>query len=214
MSKRKHKPHRTEAARAEEERPAVAGDETSPPVVEKAVPDEAAQWREKYMRILAEQENSRKRLEREKEQARCYALESFLRDFLPVLDALECALAAQCDAGALREGVGLAMQDALRILKEKGLEPIEVEDQPFDPRWHEATAAVPVADKTPGTVLREVRRGYRFRDRVLRASRVEVAMPVPEPQADDGEDACPPTTTAAKRADTPSPPSKASPKTL
>jgi len=212
MSKRKRNPHRPKQA------PEPAGAEVeSPPAVEEAeeaAPDEAATWREKYMRALAEQDNVHKRLERAKEQARRYALESFLRDFLPVLDALECAIAAKGDAAALREGVCLAMQDALRILKENGLEPIEAQGRPFDPRWHEATAAIPVADKPAGTVLNELRRGYRFHDRVLRASRVEVAMPVPEPRPEEGEeDACPPTTTAAKRADTPSPPSRASPKT-
>ena len=147
-------------------------------------PEEAViadEWREKYLRTLAELDNFRKRVERDQAQMRKYASEPLMRSLLPILDVLELAASADGDDEAIREGVCLAVNDALRIMGEMGLEPIEAIDQPFDPRIHEAVGVFPDPDREPGIVIREERRGYRIHDRVLRPSRVHITTAPPEP---------------------------------
>lgn len=153
-------------------------DEAAPPTPE----EEAEAWRDKYMRVLAELDNYRKRQERDRVQMRQYAVEGLARDLLPVLDALEMAQDAQGGADAIRAGVAIAIKDALRVLGDKGVERIPAEGEAFDPRFHEAAGAAPATEEhPPGTIVTELRTGYRLNDRVLRASRVHIAMAAPKP---------------------------------
>jgi len=150
-------------------------------------PDEAAEWRDKYLRALAELDNYRKRTERDREIARTYATESLLRDVLPIVDDLERALAIDASADAIREGVALALRHLLKVLESKGMKQIDALGLPFDPRFHEATGVVPAAPDTPaGTVVEELRKGYVFHDRVLRPARVQIAMVPPPPEEEEG----------------------------
>jgi len=152
--------------------------------------DEVDDWRDKYLRTLAELDNFRKRTERDREQTRRYALEGLLRDLLPVLDALDYAVQAGGGAEAIREGVTLSLNDARRILADKGLERIDAgKGTPFDPRFHEAVGMLPDPELAPGTVAREERPGYRLHDRVLRPSRVQIVLPPPAPAEPDAESA-------------------------
>ena len=147
---------------------------------EGAVRDESAdEWREKYLRTLAELDNYRKRMERERENSRRYALEGLLRNLLPVLDDLQLASAAEGDFESIRKGVEIALRDAMHILGEHGLELIEAMDRPFDPRFHEAMGGIPDTGRAPGTVVTELRRGYVLHDRVIRPSKVQVAVEPP-----------------------------------
>ena len=145
-------------------------------------------WQDKYLRTLAELDNFRKRTERDRVQQRQYANEGLMRDLLPVLDALEMARTAEGDAEAIREGVKLAVESALRIMGERGLEPIPAEGEPFDPRFHEAVGVLPDPETPPNTVVKEERRGYRLKDRVVRPSRVLIAIAPPQPKAPAEED--------------------------
>jgi len=154
-------------------------------------PPPAEDWRDRYLRALAELDNYRKRMERERESQRAYASEELLRALLPLLDALESSLGAEGDVASLRQGVRLALGEAMRLLAEKGLEPIDAVDRPFDPRIHEACGILPDATRAPGTVVRELRRGYRFRDRLLRASRVQVTVAPPTEDAEKAADPAP-----------------------
>lgn len=144
-------------------------------------PETAEDWREKYLRVLAELDNFRKRSERERDQTRQYAAEGLVRDLLPVLDALEMAKASEGDADSLRKGVKLAVDDALRVLKERGVEAIETDGENFDPRFHEAVGMAHDPERKPNTIFKEERRGYRIKDRVLRPSRVHIVIAPPEP---------------------------------
>lgn len=144
-------------------------------------------WKDKYLRALAELDNVRKRADRDRIQASKYALEGVLRNILPVLDALHYALAAEGDAKSIREGVELAIKDAHRILGEKGFIPIEALHKQFDPRWHEAIGMRPDAEHPAGTVIEEERAGYMLHDRVLRPSRVHISVQPPQLQAEDEE---------------------------
>ena len=143
-------------------------------------------FKDKYLRALAEMENVRKRSERDSANARKYALEGILRDLLPALDTLEYALAAAGDVDSIREGVQLAIDEMHRVLGDRGFSRIDALHKPFDPRWHEAVGMLPSDEHPPGTILVEERPGYLLHDRVLRPSRVHIAMGAPaEEQAQE-----------------------------
>ena len=143
-------------------------------------------YKDKYLRVLAEFDNMRKRGERERAQARKYALEGLMRDLLPVLDSLEFAAEAEGDADAIREGIHMALSSALRVLETHGLETIEAHGEVFDPRFHEAIGMRPHDELDAGRVAEEERKGYLIHDRVLRPSRVHIVI-APQ-QAGDSEE--------------------------
>lgn len=192
MRKRdKHKQTEDEP-RNEDEIEESSRDEAAPDVSDAPGGDEAAfeaadAWRDKYLRTLAELDNYRKRMERERRHERRFVHDSLMRNLLPVLDSLEIAGKAEGDLESIRKGIELALQDALRVLGEEGLQPIEALGKPFDPMVHEAMGMVP-ADAAPGTVVEEICRGYLLHDRVLRAAKVYIAMEKPEPADGDEED--------------------------
>ncbi len=174
--KKKHEASEASAsAKASADKPADKG------AAPEAPPDAAAEWRDKYLRALAELDNYRKRADREREIARVYATDALLREVLPVVDDLETALRIDASPEATREGIALALRHLVNALEAKGMKPIEAIGQPFDPRFHEAMGIVPAPGKAPGTVVTELKKGYVFHDRVLRPARVQIAMaPLPE----------------------------------
>jgi molecular chaperone GrpE len=150
------------------------------PVVEQPeqIQAEAAEWQDKYTRLYAELENSKRRL------ARLYAnqaeqdKEHLLRDMLPLADNLERALANASGveaAGELRQGVALTLKAFVDALAKHGVRPIQAQGQPFDPELHEAAGAVLRPALPPGTVIRVEQEGYTVGDKLLRPARVLVA---------------------------------------
>jgi molecular chaperone GrpE len=139
---------------------------------------EAAEWRERYLRAVADTANIRRRLEREAEEAKKFASERLVSDLLPVLDnfarALEAAERAE-DLEGLRSGVALIHRQLSDVLQKTGLERLEAVGQPFDPNLHEAILQVePEEGQAPHEVVEELRAGYRLGDRVLRPTLVKV----------------------------------------
>ncbi len=140
---------------------------------------EATEWQDKYTRLYAELENSKKRL------ARLYAnqaeqdKEHLLRDMLPLADNLERALTNasgdEAEAG-LRQGVALTLKAFVDALAKHGVRPIQAQGQPFDPELHEAAGAVHHPALPPGTVVRVEQKGYTVGDKLLRPARVLVAV--------------------------------------
>jgi len=133
-----------------------------------------------YLRAAADLENYKKRAARERLESTRSAQESVLAKLLPVLDNFEMALAAanNSQAGAveaLKAGVTLISQQLRQTLTETGLEEIDAAGQAFDPRWHEAVSQQECADAPEGHVVRQLRKGYKFRDRLLRPASVIVA---------------------------------------
>src|SRR5262249_15761651 len=109
--------------------------------------------KERYLRLAAEYDNFRKRVNREKEQWSADAVERFATDLLAALDDLDRALAAKAhDATALLEGVRLTERKMRAFLAKHGVETVDPAGQPFDPKLHEAVMHVPVKDAAPGTV--------------------------------------------------------------
>ena len=136
----------------------------------------AAEADDRHLRLLAEFDNYRRRTAKEHEAARREGRRAALLPLLPVLDSLERALATGSTDRDFYDGVAATHRLFLAALREAGAEPIESVGQPFDPNLHEAVAAVPAdGEVASGTVAREVRRGWRLGDELLRPAQVVVA---------------------------------------
>jgi molecular chaperone GrpE len=127
------------------------------------------------LRLRADFENFRRRAERERESARLDGRREALLPILAVLDTLERALAAGSTDPDFYEGVAATRRLFTRALREAGAEAVESVGRAFDPQVHEAVATVPSSGVEPGTVAREVRRGWRLGDELLRPAQVVVA---------------------------------------
>ncbi|MBI5057807.1 MAG: nucleotide exchange factor GrpE [Nitrospirae bacterium] len=133
---------------------------------------------DKYVRLYAEFENYKRFAARQKEDQLKYANESLLKDLLTVLDHLELALqhtSGNETSGPLSEGVQLTLKEIKATLEKYGLTGIDALNKPFDPNVHHAMAQIESEDAEENTVVKEFRKGYMFRDRVLRAALVGVA---------------------------------------
>lgn len=140
---------------------------------------EGAEAQDRYLRTLADFDNFRRRIGREREDWRRQAQEALLREILPALDNFDRALAAPPAPGAdpaFRTGVELIHRDFLAALERLGVRPFAAVGQPFDPARHEAVGRVERADVEDQTVVAEPLRGYLFQERVLRPAQVVVAV--------------------------------------
>jgi molecular chaperone GrpE len=132
---------------------------------------------DRYVRQVAELENFKKRMLRDKEETIRFANESLLRDMLPILDNLERAVAHAQGGGngkPLVEGVEMVLKGLTDVLSKHGLVPISAIGQPFDPERHEAMAQVETDSRAPNTVVEEYHKGYLLFDRLLRPALVSV----------------------------------------
>jgi len=169
-----------------------------------ALAREAADYKDKLLRSLAEMENLRKRTERQVADARDYGIAAFARDILAVADNMERALGAldaelreKADAGtkALLDGVELTERELLKVLEKHGVKKFEPLDEKFDPNLHQAMFELPDASRPAGTVARVIQPGYMIGERILRPALVAVAKGGPkasmEPPANDNAGASP-----------------------
>ena len=150
------------------------------PEVIQELKDRAAKAEENWNRFLlatADLENYKKRAARERTDAVMYANESLLQKLLPTLDAFEMALASPADSASqsLRAGIVMVSTQLKSTLAEAGLEEIDATGKTFDPNLHEAVSQVETADMPEGRVAQQIRKGYKFRNRLLRPAGVVVA---------------------------------------
>jgi molecular chaperone GrpE len=139
---------------------------------------EAQELKDRYLRQLADLENTRKRLQRDQEQLTKFAAEGVIRELLPILDSLDQALVAvdrQSDAEAVVKGVHLIHRQLLGLLHKQGVVRIPTVGEPFDPHRHEAVAEVEADGATPESVVEEVQVGYTYHGKVIRPAIVKVA---------------------------------------
>lgn len=133
---------------------------------------------DRLLRMAAEQDNFKKRMQREKETMLKYAEEALLRDLLPSIDNLERAV-DQCrcspDAVALLTGVEMTCKGLLNTLERFGVTPMTGSGQPFDPNFHEAVAMEYSEEVPENQVLQEYQKGYLYKDRLIRAAKVVVS---------------------------------------
>jgi molecular chaperone GrpE len=129
---------------------------------------------DRLARLQAEFENARKREARERADFRDFAVANAVEQFLPVLDNFQLALGASGSVEQLRTGVELIVKQMEEVLRSLNVQPVETNGVKFDPRVHEALEQVERTDLPDNTVLDEVRRGYRIRERLLRPALVRV----------------------------------------
>ena len=139
---------------------------------------ELADLKDKYLRILADSENARKRIRQQSEESVRLQRENFLRDLLPIVDNLERAVEAARGGGngqPIVEGVEMVLRSLLDFLRSNGVTQVSAVGQMFDPQLHEAVDQVHSPELPPNTVVSEFHRGYAIGDRILRPARVAVA---------------------------------------
>jgi molecular chaperone GrpE len=139
---------------------------------------EKEELNQKYLRLLAEFDNYKKRTSRQFEEITRLANERIINALLDVLDNFSRALDAGRNSGdiqGLLKGVELIQNHFQDILKREGLSEIEAESQPFDPRYHEAVQHVTSEKLDPDLVVEEIQKGYTLGDRVIRPSKVAVS---------------------------------------
>ncbi len=139
------------------------------------------EFRDKWMRALADAENVRKRADRDRREAENYGGSKLARDLLPVYDNLRRALKSTHEAegdanAALLEGIELTMRELITVFKKHGIDPIvpEVGDK-FDPQLHQAMFEAPVPGTKSGHILEVMAEGFMLHDRLLRPAQVGVS---------------------------------------
>ncbi|MFW6013680.1 MAG: nucleotide exchange factor GrpE [Nanoarchaeota archaeon] len=126
------------------------------------------------MRIKADFENYKRAIEREKEQFKENTVADFLEKLLPVLDTFEQAI-ANTKSESEKKGIGLVYSQLFDILQKEGLKPVETNNKKFDPFKHEILMQEEKSNVEDDIILEEFQKGYMFKDRVLRYSKVKVA---------------------------------------
>lgn len=141
--------------------------------------DKAKEHWDRLLRLQADFDNTRKRLERERQDFVKFANEGIVLELLNVLDDLERAVnlaeSKHEDLSAFLKGVEMILAHLYEMLKEHGVKPIEAEGKIFDPAYHEALMQVEDKDKPEHTVVEELQKGYLLNDRVIRTSKVKVS---------------------------------------
>jgi molecular chaperone GrpE len=139
---------------------------------------EAAQWKDLAYRNAAELDNFRKRAAREAQETRAYANADLLRSILPVLDNFEMGLEAaraQSESSMIFMGMSMVQRQLADFLRDMGVQEVEALGRAFDPNLHDAVSQEASADVPEGTVLRVTRRGFKLKERLLRAASVIVS---------------------------------------
>ncbi len=149
---------------------------------------ELQQANDKYLRTLADFENTKKRLHREKEEFLRYAAETMVRELLPIIDSLDQALVAvdkQSDPQAIIKGIHLIYRQLLGLLAKEGVERIPTVGESFDPHKHEAVAQIETTDGTADdTIVEQVQVGYTMHGRTIRPAMVKIAKSTKDQTSD------------------------------
>ena len=176
-----------------DEEPATKEKEELPPPTPEELKElrqratKAEEYYDRLQRQVAEADNLRKRLAKEKQDAIRYANESLIVELLPTMDSFEMAInaAQKSDDNSIdsrKTGIEMIYTQIKRTLEEIGVTEIDATGQTFDPSQHEAMSRMKTNKAKEGTVLEQTRKGYRLRDRLLRAASVIVAIPPDDAQ--------------------------------
>jgi len=153
---------------------------TDAPSGTRATDEETQQLRDRYLRLLADFENFRRRSEREKGEFYKYAMAGVLKDLLPVLDNFDRALDHAAEGDDFHKGVLLIYKQVFDVLQKHGVRTIEESGVAFDPNIHEAVVREEDDSVPSHTVTAILQKGYFLHDRLLRPAMVKVAVGGPE----------------------------------
>jgi molecular chaperone GrpE len=173
------KPAQNSEAAKQKSGPSAADVPTSPDQDEdEGLQADLHRFRDLALRSQADFENYKKRAAREKEEAIKYANSALLERLIPIVDNFELGLEAARGDGEnspVFSGMSMVLKQLMDFLTEQGLQPIDATGRKFDPNLHEAIAHEPSEQFPEGVVIRQTRRGYRMKDRLLRPSSVVVS---------------------------------------
>ena len=177
--------------RPEEPNAEAAGAEEKPEEA-KSAPEEKAEeppaepdWKDRYARLLADFDNYRKRVARDREELAQFAAKDILKDLLPTVDNLALALdKAENKEDPFVQGVKLAYDGFLKALADHGATPLDSVGEPFDTNFHDALAQLPSSDVAEGIVMNEVKRGWLLHGKLLRPAQVVVSSGAPAQPAE------------------------------
>ena len=156
------------------EKPAAEGESVAEP-----------DWKDRYARTLADFDNYRKRMARDRDELAQFAAKDILKDLLPTVDNLALALdRAVNKEDPFVQGVKLAYDGFLKALADHGATPLDSVGEPFDANYHEALAQLPSPDVAEGVVMNEVKRGWLLHGKLLRAAQVVVSSGAPAQPAE------------------------------
>jgi len=150
--------------------------------------EEVKEYKDKYLRTLAEMDNQRKRMIRERDDFQKYANEKLILSILPVVDNFERAINAGENSNTdkkILDGVKLIFKQLKGILEKEGLKPFESVGQKFDPYKHEAFLAIESKEHEPSTILEEIEKGYLLDDKIIRPAKVTVSKQREEKEDDE-----------------------------
>ena len=163
---------------AEEKAEGEAAEETAKEEAEKKEEEEAKKAEEaeseRYMRLMAEFQNFKRRAAKEKSDIHAYANEKIVGDLLPVLDNFERALSTETEDEGYAKGMQLIFEQLKTALGNAGLEEIKAMDEEFDPNVHNAVMTETIEEKEDGTITKVLQKGYKLKDKVVRPSMVAV----------------------------------------
>jgi molecular chaperone GrpE len=147
---------------------------------------EVEKWKDLAHRSAAELDNYRKRAARDMQDARAYANADLLRSLFPILDNFEMGLEAartESEQSMIYMGLNMVKRQLTDFLKDMGVEEIQCQGVPFDPNLHEAVSQEASTEIPEGQVIRVLRRGFKLKDRLLRAATVIVSSGTPADSA-------------------------------
>jgi len=176
----------TESKTADQKKPEKSEEQPAPSDATETQPSEddadlqadLDRFRDLALRTQADFENYKKRSAREKEDAIKYANSSLLEKLIAIVDNFELGLEAaraEGEKSPIFSGMSMVLKQLMDFLADSGLQPIDATGQKFDPNLHEAIAHEPSDESPEGTVIRQTRRGYKLKDRLLRPSSVVVS---------------------------------------
>jgi molecular chaperone GrpE len=152
-----------------------------PPGAAPPAANEAAELKDRYLRLAADFDNFRRRTLKERQDLLLYGGENLIKELLPIVDNLERAVEhgrkeeQRGDSDNLLQGIELTYRSVMQLLTRQGVTEIQALGQPFDPQIHEAVRRVARSDKPAGTVVEVYQKGYLLKDRMLRPAMVAVA---------------------------------------
>lgn len=134
-------------------------------------------WKTDYYKVFADMENSKRRLEKEHQNSMKFMMQSFIEELLPVVDNFERSLNVQNPSEEVQtflKGYQMIFDQLMNILKKNGVEVIEAQGKEFDPNLHQAVMTAQDENYGSNIVVEELQKGYKLKDRVIRASLVKV----------------------------------------
>lgn len=171
----------TENKESEELKYEGAALEDKPREVSENLQKELTEQKEKYLRLYAEFENYKRLVQKEKEELINYSNEKFIRDLLPVIDNFELAIKHATGEESskwiegMKKGVENTLKEFFRILEKYGVKPIDSLGQTFNPEVHHAVTTVETEEEEENIVVEELRKGYLYKDKLLREPLVVVS---------------------------------------